>query len=334
MDENYLQFEPRVNDFGDSYHRPDEELYSDINTAIRNIRRKYRHYNDYVIAMRTIEDYLEQLIDKYGGRKNFKIALDLGNVSEYIPPIPKFRNTANNRMQSDCGTVLSEVDGEPDFELSEEHAQAVELERVDSGNGMDMVESHLVYLPFDVRNKSAKRILDNEDAIVSELEMLQNFSNNQSSSKKKRKKSSHNLYKESQRRRKALDKAMRPKTIGKIIKEYNDYCNGLTGDDDNGMTLYRGVMIPTDELNNINVAKDFQSAGFFAKEDLSTVNSKKLRKMIKKQDKKKGKKKKHRDEDDEDMDGFIDAYDKSDKFGSSYEAFKHEMETFTSDGMR
>lgn len=334
--QNYLQFEPKINDFGDKYHLPDDEVYSNIDEAVRNIRRKYRHYNDYLKAIRTIEEYMEALVETYGGIRNFKMAMQLKTVREFIPPIPRFRNTEENRLLAKYGTMISEQVFDVDYDLSEEHVARVECASQTSGNGMDVVESKRVYLPFDVDKKTSS-ILNNEDAIVKELETLKNFSRNSCTSKKKRKKSSHNLIKEAKRRKKLLEKASEPQTVTEAIIDYNNDVMGLSRDDEaEGTIIYKGVMIPKVEMENINVMSTLKRAGLMASNDLSSVNSKEIRKMIKKEnatEKAKSKKKKKHEVDPEEMDEFLDAYNESENFGTNFKAFEKEMLAFTSSGI-
>lgn len=332
--QDYLQFEPKIHDFGDKYHLADDDIYSNIDEAVRNIRRKYRHYNDYAKAIRTIESYMEALVEKYGGIKNFKIALQLKTIKEFIPPIPKFRNTEQNRLLSKYGMMISEQVFDVDYDLSEEHVARVENASQTSGGGMEVVESRRIYVPFDMDKKTSSDTLESQQAIVDELEVLKTFSESVSTSKKSKKKSSHNLIKEARRRKKLLEAANRPQTVGDAIRDYNLDVLGLNPDDDKDEHIwYKGVMIPKSELENIAVMSAFQQAGFIAKNDLSSVNSKRVRKMIRKNradEKAKGKKKKSGSCSDEEMDQFLDSYNESDEFGTSFKAFEKEMLAFTS----
>lgn len=327
---DYLQFEPKVHDFGDNYHKPDSELYTSMDEAVRTIRRKYRHYSDYVKAIRTIEDYLEKLVAKYGGPTNFKMAMQMKNVKEFIPPIPRFRSTEENLLYSKYGIVMSEQVFDVDYDLSEDHVQAVENESRFSGNGFGIVVDKYGYSP--VKIKSTSEIFDEGDKYAQELDMLTEFANNPqyaSGKKKKRKKSSHNLLKEAKRRKKMMEKINKPKTVGDLIDDYNRDVLGLGPDDDElNYVIYRGVAIPTDEMDNINVTKAMQQSGLIGGNELSSINSKKIRKMLKKENRTK-KKKKH----DVDMDDFLEDYNSSDKFGMAFGAFQKEMAQFTSDQM-
>jgi hypothetical protein len=47
------------------------------------------------------------------------MAIMLKNVTEYIPPIPKFRNTSENKLLHKYGSILSEQVEEVDYEIYE-----------------------------------------------------------------------------------------------------------------------------------------------------------------------------------------------------------------------
>jgi len=340
--DNYLQFEPRIQDFGDDYHRPDEEVFADVDNEVRNLRHKYRKFTDYVYAIRVIERYMAKLAEKYGGKRNLEEAIELGTCREYIPPMPTFRHTKENVALCENGMMLSNIDtDQQDYDLDEETQAAVDaIEGRMFSQGMEIVESDLVYLPFAIDKKTMINMDTETDAITRELEALQNYSVAMSSSKKKKGKSKHNIAKEVKRRRKMLAKAHEPETVGDMIRRWNEsvyedpYLEGS-----NDMVMYRGIMIRQTELNDMKLDEALTKCGFKSKDDYSGIRNKNLRKMIKKNNKaeKKRKKKKY-DFDSEDMDEFIDAYNDSDafgtEFGKNFEAFEREMLAFDAAGMR
>ena len=338
MEENYLQFEPRMHDYGDAYHKPDEEVYSGIDDAVRNIRRKYRTYSEYAKAIQSIELYMDALVDKYGGMKNFKIAMELRTVTEYIPPIPKFRKTAENSLLSKYGVVLSDKVYDVEYEISPEHTRAVECASATWGDGLEVVEDKRTVCPVKIM-KVDMAVLDDEQAILQELEYLQrvNSSSYNTSSKKKKKRTKRNLIKEAKRRKKMLDRQSEAPTITDLINAHNDEVLGIdrnpsTGD---GAVMYKGVMIPEAELENINLMSTLQDVGLIEKDDFSIVSSKKVRKMVKKKSnfdsKSKKKKKKKKGTVSEE---FVDSYIESDDFGTNFKAFEKEMLAFDSKQMQ
>ena len=85
-----------VNDFGDSYHRLDNEPSSELERDVRRIRRRYRAFDEYKKAMSIYVEYMDKLADKYGGHNRFKTRLQSNTVFEYIPPRPKLKKSPIN----------------------------------------------------------------------------------------------------------------------------------------------------------------------------------------------------------------------------------------------
>ena len=328
-DEDYGMFEPRINDFGDSYHLSDEEVYSDASQAVKNIRRKYRKYSDYVEAMLVIEEYLKELEEKYGGKKEFQLALQLQMVKEFIPPIPKYRKTDLNVLQCQAKCVVSDQDEEKmSFVFDDAFEEEVENASQTSGDGFEMVQNPVGYFPFDLKKTAAKEAND-EQTIANELDLLQKYSESEeyraAQSGKKKKKSSRNLLKEAKRRKKILDKLNQPKTIGQIVDHYNDVCNGVVTEDEENFTVYRGIIIPIDDFNTMKVTEEMRACGLMGRNSKVDIDSKELRKMIKsdaKAERRKKKNKKKHEMSEEDMDEFLENYNESDDFGSNYQNFK------------
>ena len=346
MEQDYGRFEPRINDFEDDYHMSDDVLFGDADVAIRQIRRKYRTYNEYIDAMIVIEEYFDRLFEKYGGKKNFEIKAGLGLVKDFIPPIPRFRKTKKNLLQEKAGCVISEqVEEDISYEFSDEFVKEVENASTCFGKGMEVRKGHLIYLPFKV-GKNDIKIFDDTETIASELELLQKYTENQAyqrgyditGGKSKKKKSSHNLLKEAKRRKKQLDKLRKPMTLPEIVDQYTRQCNGLEkSDDETGLRFYRGLIVQADDFNTIQVAKEFEAAGFSSSQDMQSIDSKKLRKMVtedKKKDKKKKKKKSEVEVDDEKFNQFLDSYNSSDDWGTNFKAWEQEMKMFDSSSMR
>lgn len=85
-----------VNDFGDSYHRLDNEPSSELERDVRRIRRRYRAFDEYKKAMSIYVEYMDKLAEKYGGQSRFKTRLQSNTVFEYIPPVPKLKKSPIN----------------------------------------------------------------------------------------------------------------------------------------------------------------------------------------------------------------------------------------------
>lgn len=331
---NYYQFEPQVNDFGDNYHKSDEEIYAGLETEIRSLKRKYRKYSEYVTAIRIIERYMAQLIIKYGGEQNLKDAIELGTCQEYIPHIPRYRKTAENELCAKFGIILSEQEDEMDFSFDDDGETEAAIENASSecGNGMDLVRSHCVYLPFEL-SKETNKVLSDQDEILKELETIHNYSllnQSRASSKKKKKKSKHNIDKEIKRRKKDLKRAMRERTAGELVQDWNmAVVTEKMYPMDDQFCVYKGITITQSDYNDAKFAEALVALGIADDTDSSLYSSKKLRKMVKAT-----KKKKKKVKEAVDMDEFMDAYNGSDEFGANFAAFEREMLAFDQTTMR
>ena len=92
-------FEPIANVFeGDDYHLPDSETFDPSYMGrVKKIRRRYRNYFDYQDAVDLYNDYMKNLVQRYGGKKRFQIQYLIGNVHEYIPNFPECRKNKRNK---------------------------------------------------------------------------------------------------------------------------------------------------------------------------------------------------------------------------------------------
>ena len=328
--EKYYQFEPRINDFGDNYHKSDEDVYASIDDAVRNLRRKYRTYNEYAQALQVIEKYLDNLMVKYGGPKNFKIARQLGTVVEFVPPIPKFRKTEENRLLDKYGILLSDKVFEVDYELSDEENEKM-YNMDDWGPGLEVKPIKKNPMSLD---KKEMRKLSHEENIAEEINLLTKISESSVLAGGKINRKSHkNLSKALRKRRKDLLSCQYTERIEDLINTYNNDIIGKTyiNDKNDETTLYRGVLIPTQEMEAIHVSKSLHEAGIIDKDDYSAVRTKKLRKMMKKEEKKKKKGKKKK-KNKNCIDNFVNDY--TDSEFTSFDDVGREMQSLTADKIR
>ena len=86
-----------VHDFSTVYMQSSVEFYdeyyndtemSDELKAARQIRRVYKIYADYLKAVEVRNNYIDWLIDKYGGEDEFQRKMSLGMVRDWIPKMP------------------------------------------------------------------------------------------------------------------------------------------------------------------------------------------------------------------------------------------------------
>lgn len=80
-------------DFYDRYYN--ETNVSPELKAARQIRRMYRSYDDYLVALNIRTAYLDSLVDKYG-EDEFLKKLQMGILQDWIPPMPLLSKNAED----------------------------------------------------------------------------------------------------------------------------------------------------------------------------------------------------------------------------------------------
>ena len=97
-----------VNDFGDGYHKLNNDPSNDLERAVRKIRRRYRAFDDYKRALGIYFEYMDTLANKYGGHKHFQIRMESNTVFEYIPPLPKLKKNPINDFITEHKILISD----------------------------------------------------------------------------------------------------------------------------------------------------------------------------------------------------------------------------------
>lgn len=73
-------------EFYDEYYN-NTEMSDELKVA-RSIRRVYKVYSDYLKAVEIRNNYIDSLIDKYGGEDEFQRKMSLGMIKDWIPKMP------------------------------------------------------------------------------------------------------------------------------------------------------------------------------------------------------------------------------------------------------
>lgn len=97
-----------VNDFGDSYHRFDNEPSDELEKDVRKIRRRYRVFGEFQRASSIYVEYMDRLSTKYGGSNRFTARLQSNTVYEYLPPKPKLKKNTINDFISEHKVMISD----------------------------------------------------------------------------------------------------------------------------------------------------------------------------------------------------------------------------------
>lgn len=97
----------------------DEEFLQEV----KGIRRVYKDYAKYLYAISIREEYLDLLVDKYGGEEIFLTYLQTGLVKDWIPPKPLYAKNSpdyKNFLAGKLGRVNTDWDDDSIIEAMEE----------------------------------------------------------------------------------------------------------------------------------------------------------------------------------------------------------------------
>ena len=294
-------YEPRVRDFGDDYHLPDPEelVESSLLAQVKKIRRRYNNWFDFVDACNLYDTYMEELIDSYGGMKQFKLACLMGVVREYIPNYPELKKTKKNRFFVKHRMSRESMVGEPSFESSTVNDLIVPAETT-AKIKVKLVDAKDVN---DIYNTSRSRDWGSAElaAVANELDTLDAWWRNRhdrinrmKGSKKKKKKLRAALN------RKQLRISMNYRSLTDMINIHDKRVRDKFMNKDNSAKTvigYKGRMISSGEVETTEVLSKLKAIGVklnhLSKSQTKLIRntSDKKKKKLSKKDKKKLRKK-------------------------------------------
>lgn len=132
-----------VHDFNTVYMQSSLEFYDEFYNdedaseelkAARQIRRVYKVYIDYLNAVQIRNDYIDSLVEKYGGEDEFQKKMSMGMVKDWIPlkPVlskkcPEYELYLSGMLPVTCET-LSEEEINKIYETNLKEMEGVEAE--------------------------------------------------------------------------------------------------------------------------------------------------------------------------------------------------------------
>lgn len=125
--------------FYDSYYNQevsendeDKEL-NDIMTEIKSIRRIYKDYRKYLIAVELRRQYIDMLVDKYGGEELFTLNLESGLVKEWLPPKPSLSSVCpdyNLYLSGQLPLIVGDWDDDKLIELMDKLSEDINPDEI------------------------------------------------------------------------------------------------------------------------------------------------------------------------------------------------------------
>ena len=120
-------------DFYDEFYN--DTSISDEMKAVRQIRHVYKNYTDYLTAVEIRNQYIDSLIEKYGGEVAFQKKLSMGLVRDWIPKMPVMSKRSDEYEMYLTGMVPTVIKTQPEgttleiLNSMQEDVEDLELEK-------------------------------------------------------------------------------------------------------------------------------------------------------------------------------------------------------------
>ena len=273
-------FEVYVNDFGDHYHRSSDAPLTKLEQEAMQIRRRYKNVLEFINAVNIYREYIEQLLNKYGNIKLLKLLIKNKTIEEFIPPIPRMKNTKFNKYILKHRILISTVDTSDisDDVLEMMDSQEITDPRVEFKASKIKDEKILEFIQEDINSFSSKKFKN-----ITSIDYLEEYFRNKNKSKNKNE----------ERKLPSVTELL----SGKYKNKYED-----TSEDDE-IIFYRGQYLKRSTADELMMYNNLSQLGWdgikiMKRSGASKKATKLLKEQLKKDKKKKKKNKKEKAVDD------------------------------------
>lgn len=245
-----------VRDVGDRYHKTELDPSDDLLNAALKIRRIYKRYGEYQSAVATFNDYFGRIVDKYGGTDMFRLAYLSGQVTDYLPPIPKLKNKK-------IGKII-----EKNVNLTPVNFKKVDYEFLDSIINVytDECQEPLLLARQDEVAKGLKKIdkiIDRKKTGNSPLAKSRDISILEDYFSKRRQ--------EEERERENLIEDI---TLTQLMSdEFYDILESMNTKDEDDLVSYNGELIPRRQLKTIELVNEMNKLGWNTVKVLNAIKA-------------------------------------------------------------
>lgn len=235
-----------VKDFGDNYHRSDYDPSDELTQQALKIRRVYKRQSDYRYAVAIFNEYFARIVDKYGGPKEFRIAMIAQTMTDFLPPIPKLKSKKYGNFYKK-GIVVSEAN------LNKMKDQDI----LDAIAEMDVDYEAPIYLAGnDEKVKGYKKIEDLIDKVSSTTGNMLNNSRDISlleayfAKRHKEEEDQHNKNAESI-------------TLTQLLSdEFYEILESYENADDTELVTYSGKLMTRKQINQLEIINELYKLGW------------------------------------------------------------------------
>lgn len=233
-----------VRDIGDRYHKSDYDPSDELLNAALKIRRIYKKYSDYQEAVAVFNEYFARIVEKYGGPKLFKMAYISGQITDFLPPIPKMKNKRLGKLVNKNMMINSVNFKKTNFDLLDdvidtmgEDAPPLLLARTDEKiKGLKKLEK--VIARHGSRNNPLRKSKD-----ISVLEAY--------------------FARRREEEEKDMTEVIENITLTQMLSDqFYDILNSLNTKDSDELVSYNGELIPRKQLDTIDLIKKMNEEGW------------------------------------------------------------------------
>lgn len=309
-------FEVYTLDYGDNYHRTNDEPTSEFERAVRNIKARYKDLTKFNEALFIYNEWMNYLAEKHGGHAILKKKIKAGVLEDYVPRKPRLKNIKKLKYLYKHNIVLSPTDKilvdeeKLDNLIKDLHQQSeINTENIDvvvvEDKNVDKISRE--FSESDIKRYKSK-------TFVSDAEFLESFFNSKNKTKNKKKKKNK---KKSSNNNKVL--------IGDIMS--GNYYDEVEESDNAPLMTYNGLLLSAGTSKDIDVYHKMDAAGWKSYKLMKRSNyNKRVTAMFKPEKKKKKKKNKGNGKGYDDL--LIDIM--TDNGYDDFEDFQKEMLSMTS----
>lgn len=305
-------FEVYCLDYGDNYHRLDNEPTSEFERAVRNIKARYKDIRKFNEAMGLYNEWMNYLAEKHGNYDILKKKIKAGLVEDYVPRKPRLKNIKTLKYLYKHNIVISKVDSEiVDGDKINDYIRRIyssdNVPNPDKINVDVTQDREAVKLSKESNNISTYK----SKSFISDAEFLESFFTNKNKEKKKSKK------KKNKKDRFLITDLMNGK--------YDDY--DVEDSENAPLMSYNGLLLSSGMTKDIDVYHKLDEMGWHSYKLMKRAKyGKRVTSMFKAQKKSKKKKKKNKSTEYDDL--LIDIM--TDNGYDDFEDFQKEMLSMTS----
>lgn len=251
-----------VLDYGDNYHKSENEPSSEFEKEVRKIKARYKDITKYNTACALYSEYIHYLENKYGGPELFRLRRKAGLINEYIPPKPRIKNSKELKFLKKHKIIIGTVGR---FLIDEDA-----LDRVTEMYSNSMIPDKICV--EKLKDKDAEKILENDDhkyrnkykhlksqSFKSDAEFLESYFRNK------------NYYSKFDKKKKKKNKKKHKKHNDAILisdfmrSDYEDYYHGpdyMEDSDTAPIVMYNNMLLSAGTTKELDVYHKLNELGW------------------------------------------------------------------------